>query len=217
MEGAPPVKTRRASVRWQTKHGLILKAALTDFRENGLAGANMDRIAAEAQVSKVTIYNHFSSKLQLFRATIDFYAEKIHVELPRITLEKGKGIREILADYGTRLVAALASEEALAVIRLIESEKAAGEGDVSSAWQAKVWPQLGSFTEFLQHEDRTGRLRIESPEVAALFFHGLILGSFVYPRVILAAPSRLLPPQELDSAKAINAAVNIFVLGHSPG
>ncbi len=216
MEDTPPVKTRRQSSRWKAKHHFILAAALRDFRDHGLSGANMDRIAEQAQVSKVTIYNHFTGKVLLFRATMDFYVAQIHASLPVIAIEKGRGLRETLAEYGGRLVSVLSSDEAISVIRLIESERASGEGPQIAAWEAQLWPELGSFAEFLRVEDRTGRLRVENPELAARFFYGLILGSWVYPRVIHSASGGFLPPEDVDLTNTINAAVNIFVLGYSP-
>ena len=176
----------------------------------------MDRIAASAEVSKVTIYNHFASKVELFRATIDFHVARIHASLPRIAVEKGRSIRETLADYGLRLISGLASDEALVVMQLIQSERASVEGSLVAAWEAKVWPELGAFVDFLRVEDRTGRLRIENPDLAARFFYGLILGSLVYPRVILSDAGGLLPQMDGDLSKTINSAVNLFVLGYSP-
>jgi AcrR family transcriptional regulator len=176
----------------------------------------MDRIAEQAGVSKVTIYNHFVSKVQLFRATMDFYVAQVHASLPLITVEKGRSLRETLADYGSRLVSILSSDVALSLMKLIESERALGDATQIGVWESRLWPELGLFEEFLRLEDRTGRLRVENPELAARFFHSLILGSFVYPRVIRSASAGFLPPEEEDLMKTINAAVNVFVLGYSP-
>ncbi|WP_390888393.1 TetR/AcrR family transcriptional regulator, partial [Leclercia adecarboxylata] len=44
------------------KRAAILEAAVAEFRAFGFAGTSMDRIAATAEVSKRTVYNHFASK-----------------------------------------------------------------------------------------------------------------------------------------------------------
>ena len=49
------------------KRHAIADAALRVFLRRGFAGASIDEIAAEAHVSKPTIYAHFSSKEELFR------------------------------------------------------------------------------------------------------------------------------------------------------
>ncbi|MET0129737.1 MAG: helix-turn-helix domain-containing protein, partial [Stenotrophomonas chelatiphaga] len=52
------------------KRAAILDAAVAEFRAFGFAGTSMDRIAATAEVSKRTVYNHFASKDELFTAIL---------------------------------------------------------------------------------------------------------------------------------------------------
>src|SRR2546425_9042711 len=52
------------------KREAILQAAITEFRSNGFEATSMDRIAAGAEVSKRTVYNHFPSKDDLFAAIL---------------------------------------------------------------------------------------------------------------------------------------------------
>ncbi|RZL61068.1 MAG: TetR/AcrR family transcriptional regulator [Variovorax sp.] len=49
----------------------ILGAALDEFSRHGLAGARMDRIAAQADVNKRLIYYYFTSKDDLFLAVLE--------------------------------------------------------------------------------------------------------------------------------------------------
>ena len=49
----------------------ILAAALDEFARHGLAGARMDRIAAQADVNKRLIYYYFTSKDDLFLAVLE--------------------------------------------------------------------------------------------------------------------------------------------------
>ncbi|EAR61823.1 TetR/AcrR family transcriptional regulator [Neptuniibacter caesariensis] len=48
--------------RSELKRKAILDAAKESFQENGVQGTSMDQLAARAQVSKRTVYNHFTSK-----------------------------------------------------------------------------------------------------------------------------------------------------------
>jgi TetR/AcrR family transcriptional regulator of autoinduction and epiphytic fitness len=48
----------------------ILEAAISEFRQHGFEATSMDKIAATALVSKRTVYNHFSSKEELFAAIL---------------------------------------------------------------------------------------------------------------------------------------------------
>ena len=48
------------------KRAAILDAAVRMFTRHGFEGASMDQIAAEAAVSKLTVYSHFGDKETLF-------------------------------------------------------------------------------------------------------------------------------------------------------
>ncbi|WP_330970248.1 TetR/AcrR family transcriptional regulator, partial [Lysobacter sp. A3-1-A15] len=50
------------------KRAAILDAAKSMFTQYGFGGASMDQIAAEAGVSKLTVYSHFGDKETLFAA-----------------------------------------------------------------------------------------------------------------------------------------------------
>lgn len=52
------------------KRESILQAAIQEFRSNGFEATSMDKIAATAEVSKRTVYNHFPSKEDLFAAIL---------------------------------------------------------------------------------------------------------------------------------------------------
>lgn len=52
------------------KRDAIVQAAIGEFREHGFKGTSMDRVAAAADVSKRTVYNHFPSKEELFDAIL---------------------------------------------------------------------------------------------------------------------------------------------------
>ncbi|MBD1857194.1 MULTISPECIES: TetR/AcrR family transcriptional regulator [Leptolyngbya] len=57
--------------RQVVKREQILKGAMTAFLTSGYAGTSMDRVAAEAGVSKQTIYSYFQDKEGLFRSLIE--------------------------------------------------------------------------------------------------------------------------------------------------
>src|ERR1700753_4340794 len=49
----------------------ILRAAIREFSEHGLAGARTDAIAASAKVNKALLYYYFRSKAELCAAAIE--------------------------------------------------------------------------------------------------------------------------------------------------
>ncbi len=70
-----------ALTRPDAKRQAIIGAATSEFLQNGYEAASMDAIAATAEVSKRTVYNHFPSKRELFRAvTAALYSGLITAE-----------------------------------------------------------------------------------------------------------------------------------------
>src|SRR3982751_4702663 len=67
---APGPKPQRGRPRDPERGRRILEAARRHFSEHGLERANVDAIAADAGVSKMTVYNNFGSKEGLFQAVV---------------------------------------------------------------------------------------------------------------------------------------------------
>jgi len=63
----PPLQTSRSLARQQREQAL-LKLAQQVLRQDGFAGLTMDRLTALSEVSKGTLYNHFSSKEDVLTA-----------------------------------------------------------------------------------------------------------------------------------------------------
>jgi len=72
---------------WQLKHDAIAAAALVLFARDGYERTSVDAIAAEAGVSKRTVYSHFGDKENLFlvvlRDTHDTMRERVSDILDR--------------------------------------------------------------------------------------------------------------------------------------
>jgi len=85
-----PVSTKRV-LRWQRDpEGMrlrILEAAKQEFATHGLAGARVDRIAAEAGANKRMLYYHVGNKEDLYLAVLEGAYEKIRAEERGLDLE----------------------------------------------------------------------------------------------------------------------------------
>jgi AcrR family transcriptional regulator len=73
----------------------LLRAALKEFGAFGIAGARVDRIAAEAGSNKAQIYHYFGSKDGLFDAVFNQIVEQMMAEAPIDALD--------LPEYAGRL------------------------------------------------------------------------------------------------------------------
>ena len=71
------------------KRQAILDAAKTLFLSKGYANTSMDAVAAEAGVSKLTVYSHFNDKETLFSAAV---MAKCEEQLPPLFFELPEGV-----------------------------------------------------------------------------------------------------------------------------
>ena len=80
------------------KREAILDAAKRLFILHGYEGSSMDAIAAEAGVSKLTLYSHFASKENLFAAAV---ASKCQEQLPPLFFERTDEVplEQVLLDH----------------------------------------------------------------------------------------------------------------------
>lgn len=79
---------------------LILQAAIRVLSTRGLADTSMEEIAAQAKVSKQTVYKHFRSKSFLY----SFLCKTISTELLSTKLSsKSSGLGEFIADFFEKL------------------------------------------------------------------------------------------------------------------
>ncbi|GAA1958324.1 TetR/AcrR family transcriptional regulator [Catenulispora subtropica] len=122
------------------KRQAIVRAATTVFGREGYARASMDAIAAEAGVSKRTIYNHFADKESLFLAVAleNSAALTEHIrDLAAQHLSDVSDLRASLLDFAVaRAAAVFSAADHGAVGRAIRAEVANLPPDVLTAWLA---------------------------------------------------------------------------------
>ncbi len=69
----------------------ILESALRQFAERGFAGASVQKIADDAQVTKPVLYYHFGNKAGLYHALID-WAHEERLRLTQSAAERGQDL-----------------------------------------------------------------------------------------------------------------------------
>lgn len=106
---------------YSPKQEAILQGAVRVFFESGYAGTSMDRVAAEAGVSKQTIYSHFQDKEGLFRALME-----------RMTIRRFQAVfqnetlcgepKVLLRQFAETYLTKIADADYIALFRLIFAE-----------------------------------------------------------------------------------------------
>lgn len=163
-----------------SKHAQIIEAAVAEFQEKGFAAASMDRISAQAEVSKRTLYKYFESKENLFRSIVLELSNRF-AAVRDIRYEKGRDIRKQLTDLAWAEGRILMLPEVMAMARMVISETLRNP-DLAAAAQGKL-DKTAIFIEMLRDAAEDGQLRIENPEQAGQEFIGLIKSRAFWPMV----------------------------------
>jgi AcrR family transcriptional regulator len=161
----------------EAKRASILDAASAVFCREGFAGANIDLIAAEAGVSRQTIYNRHGDKQKLFVAVVRDLTERSNAGI-FATLstfpDQPTDLEADLVEFCVRLNRnCVCNRDGRFLRRLMQAE---GERypELFSEWRdhgpAKTWSALAARLARLAH---AGLLEIDDPDVAARQFLAL--------------------------------------------
>ncbi|MBW4521412.1 MAG: TetR/AcrR family transcriptional regulator [Scytolyngbya sp. HA4215-MV1] len=162
------------------KREQILWGALQIFLHHGYASTSMDRVAAEAGVSKQTIYSHFQDKEGLFTALIERVTiHRLQSELPAQPFQGEPCV--VLRRLAETFLAKMDDPEYIAFIRLVIAESARFP-ELAQLYGRTVlqygYSSLGAY--FVQHPE----LKIADPDAIARIFFGS-LSSFVLAQELL--------------------------------
>jgi len=82
--------TKRRLLRTEERRAQILEAASRAFARGGYAATSMDDVAAEAGITRLIVYRHFSSKEALYRAVLTAVADRLRDEFLAGVSEPGR-------------------------------------------------------------------------------------------------------------------------------
>lgn len=187
------------------KRRAILDAAAEQFRTLGFEATSMDSIAANAGVSKRTVYNHFPSKELLFEETLVQLFESSAADLD-LKYRSDVSLREQLSELMTIKLRALADQNFLDLARV-------AIGDAMHAPErarpiiARLSQREEGVTVWIRAAMADGRLKAGDPLFAATLLQGQVKALAFWPQVAMGAPP--LAP-ELH-APLVDAAVSMFL------
>lgn len=158
------------------KRAAILDAAKKLFPISGFDGVSMDAIAAEAGVSKLTVYNHFTDKDTLFMEAVrQKCLEQVPDEL--FPPDGGGPIRDALLRIGRNFFALVSSDVAISLQRMVMSDTRNSARLGQMFWEAGPARITGSFERFLRNAVHAGTLDIADTQAAAGHFLCLLKGA----------------------------------------
>ena len=187
----------------------LIRAATETFMEEGYR-ASMDHIAARAGVARQTVYNHFTSKDDLFSEVAHIAARAILVSLDG----DGGDIRERLLHFATALRQRVLGDEGLAMYRILSAEvprfPALGQAffDKGSKQTAR------RLADFLARAMNEGTLRRDEPLFAAQTLMGMLYG-YEHTRRLFCVSGTACPVLDAEQTK-VAQIVDCFLRAFAP-
>lgn len=158
------------------KRQAILDAAKVLFLSKGYANTSMDAVAAEAGVSKLTVYSHFNDKETLFSAAV---MAKCEEQLPPLFFElpEGVAVETVLLNIARGFHQLINSDESVNLHRLMMTLGSQDPKLAQIFFEAGPQRMLQGMERLLSKIDESGVLRIDKPHNAAEHFFCLLKGA----------------------------------------
>ena len=176
-----PVKPTRS----QLKRQAIVDAAKALFTELGVQGTSMDNIAATAQVSKRTVYNHFDTKEALVMHLINEMWHQSVANVP-LTYDSEQTLQSQLQQLLAHELAIFNDQAYLDLVRV-----AFGHffyhPELLRAEMEKYAVQETALIRWLEAAIADKRLKPMDIQMAHEQLHGLIKGCGFWPQMMKAA------------------------------
>ncbi|AVZ06653.1 TetR/AcrR family transcriptional regulator [Acinetobacter pittii] len=189
------------------KRARILQAAKAIFLKSGYHGTSMNQIAQEAGVTKLTVYNHFQDKVNLFICAITETCEET-LCTKQFDLDTSADFYQTLFIVCSRALQIIYSPEALKLDHVL-LELAAEQNPLAlQFFEASHTRMENQLAEFFQKAAQLGFIQADDPIYQTELLLNLLLG-VRHHKVLLgitAAPNA----QELE--QIIRDAINLFLL-----
>lgn len=170
------------------KRQAIVQAAIGEFREHGFDGTSMDRVAAAADVSKRTVYNHFPSKDDLFAAILGHLWERSQSLAPLVH-DPERPLRAQLLELLQRKMELLNDAGFIDLSRVAMAEMLHTPAR-AQAMVARLGEKEEGVPAWILAAQQAGRLRRGvDPHYAAHQLQGMVKAFAFWPQLALAQPA----------------------------
>lgn len=192
-----------------SKRDRILETASSVFAREGFAGSSIDLIAAEAGVSRQTIYNQFGDKERMFAAVVAGTTERANAGLFAALAtfpDKPADLESDLTNFARRLATTCYCDRRAAALAKIVEAEAQRYPELFRAWReegpGRLWAAISA--RFIRLRD-AGLLDVEDTDLAARQFMTLVVMDLKPAMVVGLSPTAA----EVDAAS--RTAVGTFL------
>ncbi|MCO5356978.1 TetR/AcrR family transcriptional regulator [Acidovorax kalamii] len=203
MTEAPTAPPTRLTDR---KRDAIVQAAIAEFREHGFSGTSMDRVAAAADVSKRTVYNHFPSKDELFEAILDHLWDRSH-SLADVAYDAARPLRaQLLAVLEQKME--LLNDASFIDLSRVAIAEMMHTPERAQAMVTRLSEKEEGLPRWIRAAQQDGALRAGvDPQYAAHQLHGMVKSSAFWPQLAMGQA----PLTATEQQQVLGDAVDMFL------
>ena len=191
------------------KRRQIMEGARTVFLASGFDGASMNDVARAAGVSKGTLYVYFDSKEQLFEALIREERRQQAERLTELSMDS-RDVREVLLNFGCRLIEMMSRPDTLAQVRTVIAASAKFPQLGRAFYQAGPCFGANRLSGYMRRMSEEGVLRIADIDRAAWQFLDLCQAGTFKPLLFCMVDE--LSAGEIEAG--VRAAVDVFMAAY---
>lgn len=205
----PDPKPQRGRPRDPARGRRILEAAQKHFNAHGLERASVDAIAADAGVSKMTVYSNFGSKEGLFHAVVRDRTAMVMAGVADAGALDPHQPEQALAAIGARFLALSRGGDALGALRSVYGVAGAQPEVCLGLYQEGPERVNRELAAYLRLAHAAGTLKVRHPLQAADLFLSMFMGSG-HIRGLL----KLELPDARENKALLREAVRVFMAAY---
>jgi AcrR family transcriptional regulator len=204
---SPP---RRGRPRDPERLRRIVEAAHSHFNAHGLERASVDAIAADAGVSKMTIYSHFASKEGLFEAVIRDRTDRVMGGVAGVEALDPTQPQKALLAVGEQFLTLAREEGVLGQFRSLYGAASVQPQACRAFYRQGADKLIGDLAAYLRRADAQGTLHIRHPRQAADLFLAMFLGDGHIRGLLM-----LDMPNARENRALLREAVRVFIAAYA--
>lgn len=189
----------------------ILNTGWELFLARGFENVSMEAIAAEAGVSKVTVYKHYPDKVTLFEAAV--LRATLDIEAAQRLPTDGGTLRERLERFGLGLMHFLGSPPAIAFYSVLAGELRRHPKLARRFYDLGPGRTMANLSAMIRDGVAAGEIAVDDPVEAAEMLVGAWQGLTNY-RLALAIDAEDYPDR---IAERVRTGVDCFLRAYAPG
>jgi len=187
-----------------------MEAARSHFFAHGLERASVDAIAAEAGVSKMTVYSHFGSKEGLFEAVVEDRTDRVMGGSAGVRALDPLQPHKALLAVGEQFLALTREEGALGKFRSVYGAAGAHPEACRAFYRQGAERLNNELAMYLRRASDAGTMKVRNPRLAADLFLAMFLGDGHIRGLLM-----LEMPDARENKALLREAVRVFMAAYA--